>query len=277
MEAEFEPGSFAPELHEAAQGSASPRKWGRPTPPQVIAVTSGKGGVGKSNVVVNLGLAQRGLSVLLIDADLELGNLDILLGLTPRFSIQDALASRLKLADVIMDGPGGLKILPASSGIAELAFLDESQKLFLLSELDHYTEAVDVVLIDTGAGISPNVLFFNLGAQERILVVNNQPLAIADALPGDSVRRDPFQAAGERSGAPLGGGIGLSDPAHRGGPFSGPGGHLGLPRFCALRSRHAQSSDEAAAGPDPLPPVAGQPVFCHDRPNSVGDQAPAYP
>jgi flagellar biosynthesis protein FlhG len=146
-------------------------------------VTSGKGGVGKSNIVVNLGLAlaQRGLNVLLIDADLGLGNLDILLGLTPRFTLQDALASRLKLADVIVDGPGGLKILPASSGIAELAFLDESQKLFLLNEMDYYTEDVDVVLIDTGAGISPNVLFFTIGAQERILVVNNQPPAIADA------------------------------------------------------------------------------------------------
>jgi flagellar biosynthesis protein FlhG len=82
---------------------------------------------------------------------------------------------------VIVDGPGGLKILPASSGIAEMAMLDEFQKLFLLNEMDHYTEEVDVVLIDTGAGISPNVLFFNIGAQERILVVNNQPPAIADA------------------------------------------------------------------------------------------------
>jgi flagellar biosynthesis protein FlhG len=149
----------------------------------VISVTSGKGGVGKSNVVVNLGLAlaQRGLNVLLIDADLGLGNLDILLGLTPGFTIQDALASELKLAEVILEGPGGLKILPASSGIAELAVLDEFQKLFLLNEMDHYTEDVDVVLIDTGAGISPNVLFFNIGAQERILVVNNQPPALADA------------------------------------------------------------------------------------------------
>ncbi|OGR31242.1 MAG: hypothetical protein A2139_07320 [Desulfobacca sp. RBG_16_60_12] len=183
MGAEIGPASFAAELHEAPQGIASPQRWERATSPRVIAVTSGKGGVGKSNVVVNLGLAlaQRGLNVLLIDADLGLGNLDILLGLTPRFTLQDALASQLKLADVIVDGPGGLKILPASAGIAELAFLDESQKLFLLNELDYYTEDVDVVLIDTGAGISPNVLFFNIASQERILVVNNQPPALADA------------------------------------------------------------------------------------------------
>ena len=183
MGAEIGPASFAAERHEVSQGIASPARWERAGPLRVIAVTSGKGGVGKSNVVVNLGLAlaQRGLNVLLIDADLGLGNLDILLGLTPRFTLQDALASQLKLAEVIVDGPGGLKILPASSGIAELAFLDASQKLFLLNEMDYYTEDVDVVLIDTGAGISPNVLFFNIGAQERILVVNNQPPAIADA------------------------------------------------------------------------------------------------
>jgi flagellar biosynthesis protein FlhG len=183
MEAEIQPVSLEAELHQVNQGIPSPLGCKRARPLRVISVTSGKGGVGKSNVVVNLGLAlaQRGLNVLLIDADLGLGNLDILLGLTPQFTLQDALASQLELAEVIVDGPGGLKILPASSGIAELALLDEFQKLFLLNEMDHYTEKVDVVLIDTGAGISPNVLFFNIGAQERILVVNNQPPAIADA------------------------------------------------------------------------------------------------
>lgn len=183
MEAEIQPASLATELSKMPREMTSLQRWERSGPLRVISVTSGKGGVGKSNVVVNLGLAlaQRGRKVLLIDADLGLGNLDILLGLTPKFTIQDAMASQLKLAEVISEGPGGLKILPASSGIAELAILDEFQKLFLLNEMDHYTEDVDVVLIDTGAGISPNVLFFNLGAQERILVVNNQPPAIADA------------------------------------------------------------------------------------------------
>jgi flagellar biosynthesis protein FlhG len=183
MEAEIGPAGCVTELPEAPRGITSPQGWERGGPLRVISVTSGKGGVGKSNVVVNLGLAlaQRGLQVLLIDADLGLGNLDILLGLTPQLTLQDALAAQLKLAEVMVDGPGGLKILPASSGIAEMAMLDEYQKLFLLNEMDHYTEEVDVVLIDTGAGISPNVLFFNIGAQERILVVNNQPPAIADA------------------------------------------------------------------------------------------------
>ncbi|MFA5112044.1 MAG: MinD/ParA family protein [Desulfobaccales bacterium] len=183
MDGEIGPESFGSEPSEAHRGLTSSHRWGKAASLRVISVTSGKGGVGKSNVVVNLGvaLAQRGLKVLLIDADLGLGNLDILLGLTPRFTIQDALSKGLDLKEIIMEGPGGVKILPASSGIPELAALDEFQKLFLLNEMDHYTEDVDVVLIDTGAGISRNVLFFNMAAQERILVVNNQPPSLADA------------------------------------------------------------------------------------------------
>ncbi len=151
--------------------------------PRVISVTSGKGGVGKSNIVVNLGLAlaRTGLKVLLIDADLGLANLDILLGLTPHLTIHDVLALRHNLSEVIVDGPEGIRILPASSGIPELAALDDFQKMFLLTELEHYTEDFDMILIDTGAGISVNVLFFNLAAQERILVANTQPTSITDA------------------------------------------------------------------------------------------------
>jgi flagellar biosynthesis protein FlhG len=150
---------------------------------RVITVTSGKGGVGKSNVVVNLGLAlaRMGRKILLIDADLGLANLDILLGLSPRFTIHDLLSLRRSLSEVLVEGPEGIKILPASSGIPELADLDKHQKMFLLNELDEYTENIDVVLIDTGAGISRNVLFFNIAALERIVVVNNEPTSITDA------------------------------------------------------------------------------------------------
>ena len=150
---------------------------------RVIAVTSGKGGVGKSNIVVNLGLAlaRMGQKVLLIDADLGLANLDILLGLSPRFTIHDLLSLRRSLSEVLVEGPEGIKILPASSGIPELADLDKHQKMFLLNELDEYSESIDVVLIDTGAGISRNVLFFNIAALERIVVANNEPTSITDA------------------------------------------------------------------------------------------------
>lgn len=154
-----------------------------PRPLRVIAVTSGKGGVGKSNIVVNLGLAlaRMGQKVLLIDADLGLANLDILLGLTPRFTIHDLLSLRRTISEVMVEGPEGLKILPASSGIPELADLDKEQKMFLLNELDEYSENLDIVLIDTGAGISRNVLFFNIAALERIVVANNEPTSITDA------------------------------------------------------------------------------------------------
>jgi flagellar biosynthesis protein FlhG len=182
MRAEIGTAACDPEVKDVPRDLAS-REYRSPLVPRVISVTSGKGGVGKSNVVVNLGLAlsRRGLKVLLIDADLGLGNLDILLGLKPQVTIKDALTRGLELSQVIMNGPGGLKVLPASSGFPELASLNEYQKIYLLTEMDHYTEAVDVVLIDTGAGISGNVIFFNIGAAERILVVNNQPPAIADA------------------------------------------------------------------------------------------------
>lgn len=153
------------------------------TQPRVIAVTSGKGGVGKSNIVANLGLtlSRLGQRVLIIDADLGLANIDILLGLTPAYNIKDVFSGEKSLAEVVVEGPGGMKILPSASGIQEMAELNDDQKLFLLNELDNYTENLDVVLIDTGAGISSNVLYFNIAAQERIVVANNEPTSITDA------------------------------------------------------------------------------------------------
>lgn len=171
------------ELKRVSRRAWVANNWRLPASPRVIAVTSGKGGVGKSNVVANLGLAmsQLGLRVLLIDADLGLANLDILLGLAPQHTIQDFFSLRQGLAQVIMEGPGGLKVLPAGSGLTELTELDHSRKVLLLDELDYYSENLDLVLIDTGAGISRNVMFFNLAAQERLLVVNNQPTSLTDA------------------------------------------------------------------------------------------------
>ena len=162
------------EAQQVSRKAPVTKSWRTPAPPRVIAVTSGKGGVGKSNIVANLGVAlsQLGYRVLLIDADLGLANLDILLGLAPQHTIQDFFSLRQSLAQVIMKGPGGLKVLPAYSGLPELTELGDYEKIFLLNELDHFSETIDVVLIDTGAGISRNVLFFNVAAQERILVAN---------------------------------------------------------------------------------------------------------
>lgn len=151
--------------------------------PRVIAVTSGKGGVGKTSVVANLALALAGLGqrVLILDADLGLANVDIMLGLSPRYNIRHVLSGEKRLEEIIVDGPGGVRVLPASSGVQELTQLGEEQKLLLMGELDALEPACDTMLIDTGAGISPNVTYFNLAAQERIVVVTPEPTSITDA------------------------------------------------------------------------------------------------
>jgi flagellar biosynthesis protein FlhG len=151
--------------------------------PRVISVTSGKGGVGKTNVVANLAFAftQLGKKVLVIDADLGLANIDVLLGLAPRYTIEHLFRKEKNFCDILIEGPGGMSIMPASSGVLDLVSLDESQKLFLLNEFDLIAETIDLVLIDTGAGISSNVLYFNMAAQESIVIATPEPTAITDA------------------------------------------------------------------------------------------------
>lgn len=150
---------------------------------RVISVTSGKGGVGKTSVVANLALALCRLDqrVLVLDADLGLANLDVILGLNPRFTIDHLLRGEKTLEEIIIPGPGGFKLLPAASGIQELTDLDNSQRLLLLDELDALKDRFDVLLIDTGAGISSNVMYFNYAATEKIVVVTNEPTSLTDA------------------------------------------------------------------------------------------------
>jgi len=149
----------------------------------VIAVTSGKGGVGKTNVVANLavGLARAGKRVLVLDADLGLGNIDVLLGLVPRFTLEHVLCGSHHLSDIIIPGPAGIQVLPAGSGLPQLTSLTDSQQLTLQSELEHVADTVDVLLIDTGAGISPNVTYFASAAQETIVVISPEPTSLTDA------------------------------------------------------------------------------------------------
>lgn len=151
--------------------------------PKVICVTSGKGGVGKTNVVANLAFAlcKQGKRVLVLDADLGLSNIDILLGLAPRYSIRDVFSGSKTLSEILVDGPGGMRVMPASSGVQEMVDLSESQKLFLLNELDGLRNSIDILFIDTAAGISSNVVYFNLAAQERLVVATPEPTSIADA------------------------------------------------------------------------------------------------
>lgn len=150
---------------------------------KVLSFTSGKGGVGKTHIVVNLAYAlQRlGARVMLLDADLGLANVDVLLGLTPRFTIQHVLAGHKTLNEVLVPGPGGMLILPASSGVQELADLNESQRLQLLTALETLDCDIDFLLIDTGAGISANVMYFNVAAQDIVVVVTPEPTSITDA------------------------------------------------------------------------------------------------
>jgi flagellar biosynthesis protein FlhG len=151
--------------------------------PRVIAVTSGRRGVGKSCIVVNLGLAltRLGQKVLILDADLGPANIAGLLGLTPRHTIGEVFAGRKSLAEVIMSGPGGLKVLPGTPRRAELSELSQAQKLFLLEELDAFAGEFNFILVDAGAGVSSNVVYFTVGAQERIVVADQDPRSLTDA------------------------------------------------------------------------------------------------
>jgi flagellar biosynthesis protein FlhG len=150
---------------------------------RVMAVTSGKGGVGKTNIVANLGFAmcKIGKEVLVLDADLGLGNLDILLGLAPKYNFSHVITGTKTISEVTLNGPGNLKILPASSGIQELTQLTNQEKLQILSELDLFINPIDILLIDTAAGISSNVMYFSSIAPEIMVVVSPEPTSITDA------------------------------------------------------------------------------------------------
>lgn len=151
--------------------------------PRLISVSSGKGGVGKTNIVVNLALALAKLEkkVLIIDADMGLGNVNILLGLVCPYNIEHLLKREKKIEDILVTGPGGINILPASSGFLEIGRLPETQQIFLLEELQKVIKAVDILLIDTAAGISANVVYFNLAAEENVVVLTPEATSLADA------------------------------------------------------------------------------------------------
>jgi flagellar biosynthesis protein FlhG len=150
---------------------------------RVIAITSGKGGVGKTNIVANVGfaLSKLGKSVLILDADLGLGNIDVLLGLAPKYNLSHVIMGEKRIPEIILEGPGKIKILPASSGIQELTRLTKEQKIHILTELDRLISTIDILLVDTGAGISSNVMYFNTTAQEIFVVVTPEPTSITDA------------------------------------------------------------------------------------------------
>ncbi len=150
---------------------------------RVLAVTSGKGGVGKTGTSVNLSiaLAMRGKDVVLLDADLGLANVEVLLGLNSLYNLQHVIHGERRMPEILADGPGGIKVVPGSSGIAKLADLGPNARQRVIDGMQELQDRADFILIDTMAGISQNVAGFAAAADEILLVVTPEPSSIVDA------------------------------------------------------------------------------------------------
>jgi len=154
-----------------------------PRPVKVIAITGGKGGVGKTSLAVNLGiaLAEMQRRVMLFDADLGLANVDVLLGIHPQYNLSHVLSGERSIEEVIVEGPGGLQIVPAASGTQKMAELTRTEHAGLIRAFSELSRSPDVLLVDTAAGISDNVIAFTRAAQDVVLVVCDEPASITDA------------------------------------------------------------------------------------------------
>ncbi len=152
-------------------------------PVQVLAVTGGKGGVGKTNAAINLSicLAEMGRRVVLMDADLGLANVDILLGVSPRETLEHVIKGQCSLRDVLLEGPRGVRIVPAASGTQHMADLSMQEQAGLIHAFSDLGDDIDTLVIDTAAGISHHVISFARAAQEVLVVVANEPTSLTDA------------------------------------------------------------------------------------------------
>lgn len=150
---------------------------------RVVAVTSGKGGVGKTNIAVNLAirLSEMGRKIILIDADLGTANADVLCNLAPGGNLAHVVAGRKSLADALVKAPGGFNLIPGASGLAQMAALGEYERNNLIDQIQHLQTQADLIIVDTGAGIGPNVLSFALGADQILVVTTPEPTAVTDA------------------------------------------------------------------------------------------------
>lgn len=150
---------------------------------RVVSFTSGKGGVGKTQIVVNvaLALAERGKSVLMLDADLGLANVDVLLDIRPRYTLADMFAGTRTIEDIIVDGPLGISLIPAASGVESMLALSPTQRSQLLAAVEQVASRYDYLLIDTSAGIGSDVLYFNSASSEVVCVITDEPTSLTDA------------------------------------------------------------------------------------------------
>lgn len=150
---------------------------------RVISITSGKGGVGKTSMTVNLAiaLANAGKRVLVLDADLGLANVHVVCGVQPKFTLADVFNGTKTLDDVIVDGPAGIQIIPSASGVQEIVTLGAPEQLVLMEAIEAVAKNYDYLLIDTQAGISQEVLHFNSAASEIVCVINPTPTSLTDA------------------------------------------------------------------------------------------------
>ena len=152
-------------------------------PVRVVCVTSGKGGVGKTNISVNLALALslQNQSVMLLDADLGLANVDVILGLHPLYNLSHVISQERTLEEIIVTGPNGIRIIPASSGVKRMAELTPEENAGLVGAFSELNDSVDIMLIDSAAGISDSVVTFSRASHDVIVVVCDEPASITDA------------------------------------------------------------------------------------------------
>lgn len=153
------------------------------TPVQVIAISGGKGGVGKTNVSINLAvsLAEIGRKVMVLDGDLGLANIDVVLGLHPKYDLSHVLRGEKDLDEIIVEGPHGIRLVPGASGIQHMAELSPAEHAGIISAFSDSGADIDTLIVDTAAGISDTVISFTRAAQEVIVVVCDEPASITDA------------------------------------------------------------------------------------------------
>jgi flagellar biosynthesis protein FlhG len=170
-------------MHKHSDQAAGIRKMTNTKPVRVIAITSGKGGAGKTNLSVNIGiaLAQTGQRVAILDADMGLANVDILLGVYPKFNLSHVLTGEKTLTEIMLEGPAGIKVIPGASGIQKMAELSATEQATMIRAFSEIDQNLDVLIVDTAAGISAGVVNFTRACQEIIVVVCDEPTSLTDA------------------------------------------------------------------------------------------------